>query len=91
MTLSRRVMDAVLVQETSPSGRARQRFEAASQHEEGEDGAREAWEAELMQALKDEREVSHAMLRTLNQACSELLQKQPVQIESASLYVMLRC
>ena len=53
-------MDAVLVQETSPSGRARQRFEAASQHEEGEDGAREAWEAELMQALKDEREVSHA-------------------------------
>ena len=57
MTLSRRVMDAVLVQETSPSGRARQRFEAASQHEEGEDGARKAWEAELMQALKDEREV----------------------------------
>ena len=55
-------MNAVLVQETSPSGRARQRFEAASQHEEGEDGAREAWEAELMQALKDEREVSHAML-----------------------------
>ena len=55
-------MNVVLVQETSPSGRARQRFEAASQHEEGEDGAREAWEAELMQALKDEREVSHAML-----------------------------
>ena len=78
MTLSRRVMDAVLVQETSPSGRARQRFEAASQHEEGEDGAREAWEAELMQALKDEREVSHAML-ALNQAGSELLPKQPVR------------
>ena len=60
--MSRRVMDAVLVQDTSPSGRARQRFEAASQHEEGERGAREAWEAELMQALKDEREVSDAML-----------------------------
>ena len=81
MTLSRRVMDAVLVQETSPSGRARQRFEAASQHEEGEDGAREAWEAELMQALKDEREVSHAMLTTklVQNCCRELLQKQPVQ------------
>ena len=54
------VCECRLVQETSPSGRARQRFEAASQHEEREDGAREAWEAELMQALKDEREVSHA-------------------------------
>ena len=77
-------MDAVLVQETSPSGRARQRFEAASQHEEGEDGARETWEAELMQALKDEREVSHAphsqpsLLRTVAEAAGSDL------IESAS-------
>ena len=67
-------MNAVLVQETSPSGRARQRFEAASQHEEGEDGAREAWEAELMQALKDEREVSHAS--PMFALSTKLVQKQ---------------